>query len=238
MVDIAVCEMDAERAPCRALKLQLIKVMVSKDDFVDLQEYDEAVSIEDAQKAFPDYEAFMKRNRFNEKNTVFLMDRIKNEEDLAVLKPLAKKILNGWVDLTKLDESKKAEVLAKCSKTDRINAWDNLTFEEMDETCASCPLSWNKGKDCIGTFGPESSKLPEIAKKYDCPIVASAIEAAADGRKFSAEDAKELLRECEVLKPALIDEGKMAAHRYSGPVERMETMAKVCVAENCGFFFI
>lgn len=238
MVDIAVCEMEADRAPCRALKLQLIKVMVNKDDFVDLQEYDEAVSIEDAQKAFPDYEAFMKRNRFSEKNTIFLMDRIKNEEDLAVLKPLAKKIPNGWVDLTKLDESKKAEVLSKGSQSDRINAWDNLTFEEMDATCASCPLAWNKGKDCIGTFGPESSKLPEIAQKYNCPIVASAIEAAADHRKFSVEDAKELLRECEVLKPALIDEGKMAAHRYSGPVERMETMAKACIAEGCGFFFI
>ena len=180
----------------------------------------------------------MKRNRFSEKNTIFLMDRIKNEEDLAVLKPLAKKIPNGWVDLTKLSDADKEKVMANCSESDRINAWDNLTFDEMDATCASCPLAWNKGKDCIGTFGPESSKLPEIAQKYNCPIVASAIEAAADHRKFSVEDAKELLRECEVLKPALIDEGKMAAHRYSGPVERMETMAKACIAENCGFFFI
>ena len=128
MVDIAVCEMEAERAPCRALKLQLIKVMVNKDDFVDLQEYDEAVSIEDARKAFPDYEAFMKRNRFSEKNTIFLMDRIKNEEDLAVLKPLAKKIPNGWVDLTKLEESKKAEVLGTRRQADRLNAWANLAF--------------------------------------------------------------------------------------------------------------
>ena len=68
--------------------------------------------------------------------------------------------------------------------------------------------------------------------------MASAIESAASHKKFTAEDAKELLREAEVLKPVLIQEGKMAAHRYSGPVERMETMAKACIAEGCGFFFI
>ena len=238
MVDIAVCEMEAERAPCRTLKLSLIKVMVKKEDFVDFQEYDMAVSLEDAQKAFPDFEAFKKRNRFSDKTTIILMDRIKNDEDMEVLKPLAKKIPNGWVDLTKLSDADKEKVLANCSETDRINAWDNLTFDEMDAACASCPLAWNKGKDCIGTFGPESSGLPAIAEKYGCPIIASAIKSAEEGTKFSVEDAKELLRETEVLKPVLIQEGKMAAHRYSGPVERMETMAKACVAEGCGFFFI
>lgn len=238
MVDIAVCEMESKNAPCKALKLQLVKVMVNKDDFTDLQEYDEIVTIEDAQKAFPDFEAFKKRNRFSEKNAFYLFEKIKNDDDAAALKPYVKKLPNGWVDLTKLSDADKEKVMANCSENDRINAWDNLTFDEMDAACASCPLAWNKGKDCIGTFGPESSKLPEIAQKYNCPIVASAIEAAADHRKFSVEDAKELLRECEVLQPALIDEGKMAAHRYSGPVERMETMAKACVAEGCGFFFI
>ena len=65
MVDIAVCEMESKNAPCKALKLQLVKVMVNKEDFTDLQEFDEIVTIEDAQKAFPDFEAFKKRNRFS-----------------------------------------------------------------------------------------------------------------------------------------------------------------------------
>ncbi len=238
MVDIAVCEMESKNAPCKALKLQLVKVMVRKDDFTDFQEYDEIVTIEDAQKAFPDFEAFKKRNRFSEKNAFYLFEKIKNEEDAAALRPYVQKLPNGWVDLTKLNDSDREKVLANCSESDRINAWDNLTFDEMDAACASCPLAWNKGKDCIGTFGPETSGLPAIAEKYGCPIVAQAVEASRTGKKFSAEDAKELLREAEVLAPVLINEGKMAAHRYSGPVERLGLIAKACVAEGCGFFFI
>ncbi len=238
MVDIAVCEMESKNAPCKALKLQLVKVMVKKDDFTNLQEYDEIVTIEDAQKAFPDFEAFKKRNRFSEKNAFYLFEKIKNEDDAATLKPYVKKLPNGWVDLTKLNDADKEKVLANCSESDRINAWDNLTFDEMDAACASCPLAWNKGKDCIGTFGPETSGLPAIAEKYGCPIVAEAVEASRSGKKYTAEDAKELLREAEVLAPVLINEGKMAAHRYSGPVERLGMIAKACVAEGCGFFFI
>lgn len=237
MVDVAVCEMDTEKAPCRALKLQLVKVMVNKEDFVDLQEYDEIITIEDAKKAMPDYEAFMKRNRFNDKNTLFLVQRLKNEDDIAALKPYVQKMRNGWVDLTKLNEEDKQKVLANCSKKDRINAWDSIGFDELNATCANCPLAWNKGKDCLGTFGPETSALPAIAEKYGCPIIASAIKSVAEKKRFTAEDAAELLRETEVLAPALVNEGKMAAHRYSGPVERLNLLAKACVENQCGFYF-
>lgn len=237
MVDIAVNEMEAERAPCRPLKQTLVKVMVDKDKFTDLQEYDLAVTQEDAVKAFPDFEAFKKRNRFTDKNTIFLKDRIKNEEDMATLEPYFRRIPNGWVDLRNLDDAVKDKVLAECSKDNRLNGWDILTFDEMEAACASCPLAWYKEKDCIGTFGPEKSALPQIAEKYGCPVIASALESAKSGKKFSAEDAKELLRECQVLAHALITEGKMAAHRYGGPVERMEMLAKACIAENCGFYF-
>lgn len=237
MVDIAVCEMEAERAPCRPLKQTLVKVMVDKDSFVDLQEYDLAVTLDDAQNLFPDFEAFKKRNRFSDKNTIFLMEKIKNEEDSKILEPHVRKIPNGWVDLRNLDDATKEEVISNCSKDNRLNGWDILSFDEMGEACASCPLAWNKGKDCIGTFGPEKSLLPQIAEKYGCPIIASALDSAQSGKKFTADDAKELLRECQVLAPALIDEGKMAAHRYGGPVERMELLAKACIDENCGFYF-
>lgn len=237
MVDIAVNEMDAERAPCRPLKQTLVKVMVDKNKFTDIQEYDLAITLEDAQELFPDFEAFKKRNRFNDKNIIFLQDRIKNDEDMEIIRPRLRKIPNGWVDLRNLDAGTKEKVLAECSKDNRLNGWDILSFDEMGEACASCPLAWNKGKDCIGTFGPEKSALPQIAEKYGCPIVASALESARSGKKFTAEDAKELLRECQVLAPALITEGKMPAHRYGGPVERMEMLAKACIAENCGFYF-
>lgn len=237
MVDIAVSEMEAERAPCRPLKQTLVKVMVDKDRFTDLQEYDLAVTLEDARKAFPDFDAFRKRNRIGDKSTIILMDKIKNEEDAEILGPYVQKMPNGWVDLRTLNESDKEKVLADCSSDNRLNGWDILTFDEMGEACASCPLAWNKGKDCIGTFGPEKSALPQIAEKYGCPIIASVLKSVEEQKMFSAEDAKELLRECQVLKPALTEEGKMAVHRYGGPVERMEMLANTCIAENCGFHF-
>ena len=67
--------------------------------------------------------------------------------------------------------------------------------------------------------------------------MASVPDAVKDGRRFTPEDAKELLREVEVLRAALPEEGKMMVRRYSGPVDRMEAVAKISVSEGCGFFF-
>ncbi|MCQ2079153.1 MAG: hypothetical protein MJZ38_03750 [archaeon] len=236
MVEIAANGMEAKSAPCRELKLSLQKVMVAKTDFVEFQEYYEGVSPEDAQSVFSDYEGFLKRNKFTSKNNVFLVEKIKDENDLEALRPVVKKFPTGWVDITKLNDSDREAVLANCSEMDRLNAWDLLSFEESDQACASCPLAWNKGK-CIGTFGPATSSLPAIAEKYGCPIIASAITYAKERKKLTFEDAKELLRETEILKTALVDEGKMAVHRYSGPVERMNTLATACIKAECGFFF-
>lgn len=236
MVEMAANEMEAVDAPCRSLKLTLQKVMVAKTDFMEFQEYYEGVSPEDAQSVIEDFEGFLKRNKFTSKNSVFLAEKIKDEGDLEKLKPVIKKYYTGWVDITKLNEEDRKAVLANCSEFDRLNAWDLLSFEESDQACANCPLSWNKGK-CIGTFGPATSSLPAIAEKYDCPIVASAIVFQKEKKKLSVEDAKELLRETEVLKEALPNEGKMAVHRYSGPVERMNALATACIKANCGFFF-
>ena len=79
MVDIAVCEMESKNAPCKALKLQLVKVMVNKEDFTDLQEFDEIVTIEDAQKAFPDFEVAV----ISPDNHILEIDR--TAEEFAVI---------------------------------------------------------------------------------------------------------------------------------------------------------
>ena len=54
---------------------------------------------------------------------------------------------------------------------------------------------------------------------------------------LSPEEAEELLKECGILKDALPVEGKMMVRRYSGPVERMEAVARVSISEGCGFYF-
>jgi len=50
-------------------------------------------------------------------------------------------------------------------------------------------------------------------------------------------EAEALLKEVEILKDALPKEGKVYVNRYKGPVERMEAVAKISVAEGCGWYF-
>ena len=112
-----------------------------------------------------------------------------------------------------------------------------LEFDEMNGMCAKCPLSWDKGRGCMGAFGPNNSLLPEIAKKRGCVIVASAIESAAVQKRFSPEDAKTLKKEVETLTAALPEEGKVYVRRYGGVLERLDAVADICVKEGCGFIF-
>ena len=237
-INIGICEMEAQNAACRELRSTVIRVHVdSKKGFDDIVQYDELVELPAAKKAVGDWEAFIKRNRINEDTDAVYMSRVKKEEDIALLQPLAKKKCTGWILMEGLPEKRKEEVLAAASNDDIITGWDQLEFDEMNEMCAKCPLSWDKGRGCIGAFGPDTSKLPEIAAKYDCPITASAPESAKTQKKFTPDDARSLLKEVEVLRDALPKEGKVFVNRYSGPVDRMEAVAKISVAEGCGWYF-
>ena len=164
-------------------------------------------------------------------------DAASQSKESAVRELLAETVVTGWIVLEGLPDDVRGSVLAKASQEDRLTGWDMLSFDEMNDMCAGCPLSWDKGRGCIGAFGPDNSLLPEIAGRHGCPIVASVPEAVREGRRFTSDDAKELLREVEVLKEALPAEGKMMVRRYSGPVDRMEAVARISVSEGCGFFF-
>lgn len=238
-IDIAVCENECEAALCKVQKTTLVKVMVPADRFTDIQDFDYIVSMDDIRKATDDFEGLAKRNRINTSAEFVYLMNIKKENDAELLKPYATKLLNRWVDLRKIDdEALKEKVIAEGSTEDRIYLWSENDITVINETCEKCPLAWNKGKECIGTFGPDTSALPTIAEKYGCPIIASAKESRDNDRIFTPEEAKAVLKEVEILKPALVTEGKMAVHRYSGPLERVEAMAKVCAENNCKFRFI
>ena len=237
-INIGICETEAPSAPCRELRANIVKVHL--DDPTGYEQYmerDVKVDLETARQAVGDWDAFIKRNRINPDTDAIYMDKVKKEEDRAVLEPLSESVCTGWITTEGLPGDMKDEVISKASPEDRLTGWDMLSFDEMNEMCANCPLSWDKGRGCIGAFGPDNSLLPEIAGRHGCGIVASVPDAVKEGRRFTSEDAKELLREVEVLRAALPEEGKMMVRRYSGPVDRMEAVAKISVSEGCGFFF-
>ena len=237
-INIGICETEAPSAPCRELRGNIVKVhLEDPSGFEEHMEYDVRVDLETAKEAVGDWDAFIKRNRINPETDTVYMDKVKKNDDRALLEPLAQKVCTGWIVVEGLPEDIKGQVLERAGSEDRLTGWDMLSFDEMNEMCANCPLSWDKGRGCIGAFGPDNSLLPEIAGRHGCPIVASVPDAVKEGRRFTSEDAEELLREVAVLREALPEEGKMVVRRYSGPVDRMEAVARISVSEGCGFFF-
>lgn len=235
-INIGIMESEAPSAPCKDLRSKVVKVhMKDVEPFADYAEYDEFVPYEKAKAAVGDWDAFVKRNRLNEDADAVYIEKVKKSEDLETLKPLAERVCTGWIVMENVPEDRKDAVLK--ASDDKVTGWDLLDFDEMNEMCGSCPLSWDKGRGCIGAFGPDNSLLPEIAGRHGCPIVASVPQAVAEGRRFTSEDAKQLLKEVEILRQALPEEGKMMVRRYSGPVDRMEAVARISEKEGCGFFF-
>ena len=237
-INIGICETEAPSAPCRELRGNIVKVhLEDPSGFEEHMEYDVRVDLEAAKEAVGDWDAFIKRNRINPETDAVYMDKVKKDDDRALLEPLAQRVCTGWIVVEGLPEDVRGQVLERAGSEDRLTGWDMLSFDEMNEMCANCPLSWDKGRGCIGAFGPDNSLLPEIAGRHGCPIVASVPDAVREGKRFTSEDAEELLREVAVLREALPEEGKMMVRRYSGPVDRMEAVAKISVSEGCGFFF-
>ncbi len=237
-INIAIKELECPSALCKDKKLTLVRVLAaSPEKFGDAAEILSTVSKAAAEKAVGDWEAFRKRNRLNKNTEVVHMDLLKNEDDVSLLSPLAEDSYSGWVELSELDEATREEAIADSLPENRTTEWEMISFDEMRETCESCKVSWDKGRGCMGVFGPDNSLLPEIAGRHGCPIVASVPESAASGKVFTSEDGKKLLEEVEKLKVALPEEGKMMVRRYSGPVERMEAVARISVEEGCGFYF-
>ena len=237
-INIGICETEAPSAPCRELRGNIVKVhLEDPSGFEEHMEYDVRVDLDTAKEAVGDWDAFIKRNRINPETDAVYMDKVKKDDDRALLEPLAQRVCTGWIVVEGLPEDVRGQVLERAGSEDRLTGWDMLSFDEMNEMCANCPLSWDKGRGCIGAFGPDNSLLPEIAGRHGCPIVASVPDAVREGKRFTSEDAEELLREVAVLREALPEEGKMMVRRYSGPVDRMEAVARISVSEGCGFFF-
>ena len=237
-ISITIFELDAPDASCRTFKKELVNVLVDDiSGFEDVAEYDDVVGADSARALFPDWEAFLKRNRLSEDTEAVYLDRIKNDDDIALLRTHAERISTGWIAVSGLDAGRLDTALSRSKEENRINKWDMISFEEMTETCAACPLSWDKGRGCIGSFGPQDSALPAIAAKRGCRIVASVPEGASSKRVYTPEEGAELIREVEILAAALPEEGKIFVRNYKGCLERLKAVAEVSVKEGCGFYF-
>ena len=113
-ISIAICELESKNALCKDYKTNTVKALV--DDvkgLEDIVEIDEYVTLEDAKKLFPDWDAFIKRNRINEEADAIYVVKVKNDDDMAKLKPYVKKKYTGWVSLEGLDAAKREEVLKR-----------------------------------------------------------------------------------------------------------------------------
>jgi len=237
-ISIGIRETEAKSALCRELRLNVIRVKVDNiAGMEDLVAYDDIVSLADAKSLVGDWEAFIKRNRINAETDAVYMDKVKIDADIALLKPKAVRTSTGWVEMSKVSGAQKDKVIAASKKENRLTGWDMLSFDEMNEMCQKCKVSWDKGRGCIGSFGPNDSLLPGIAEKRGCKIVASVPEGVKTGRNYTPEDAKVLLKEIEILTKALPEEGKVMVRRYEGPLERMKAVAEISVSEGCGFYF-
>jgi len=234
--NIAICETECAAAPCREMKLEITRILTG-DKFMDLQTYDEVVDVDDAKKAVGDWDAFLSRNRLSAETSLVYMSKVKKEDDAKALAPYVRKSYTGWVTVTGLDEETKKKVIEAGDMDNSVTAWQEADLDTCNNMCANCPLAWNKGRNCLETFGPSNTKLPEIAAKAGCEMVANVPKYAEEMRKFTPADAEKILKEVEILRPALVADSKMAVHRYSGVLDRLEAMAKACVANDCGFYF-
>ncbi|MDN5357823.1 MAG: hypothetical protein AB7D42_02160 [Candidatus Methanomethylophilaceae archaeon] len=237
-INIAIKETECPSALCREMKQKTVRVLVGHpEEFGDSAEIYCTVSKSCAEDTVGDWEAFLKRNKLSKDTDTVHIDLLIDQGDIAALEPLAERCCSGWVDFDKLDGDSRKKALEDSLPENRTTEWELVSFDEMKDTCARCPVSWDKGRGCMGLFGPDNSLLPEIAGRHACAITASVPEGVASHRIYTPEDAAKLLDEIEVLRRALSEEGKMMVRRYSGPVDRMEAVARICTKEKCGFYF-
>jgi hypothetical protein len=237
-ISMAICETECRNALCRHQKKSVLRVLAEDAaSYGDAAEYEVFLSVEDAAKIFPDWEGFAKRNRIKDDACTIYLDRLKDDADRATFEKVTKRTYTGWVDLSKVDEDMKKKLIAGSLPEDRQTEWEMISFEEMAAVCSECKLSWDKGRGCIGSFGPDNSALPEIAAKYGCEVTASVPGGVSSRRVYTGDDALLLSKEITVLRDALEKEGKLALKRYSGAVDRLEVVAKISVEEGCGFRF-
>jgi hypothetical protein len=239
-LNMAITELESDKALCKGKKLSTVKVFLEDPSrWERYVEVDRIVDLKSAgQKLGKDkLDAILKKARVKVEGDELYLEKIKEPADAKTLAPFVKEVKTKWILVEKVPAEAKKEVVAAAKKENTVTEWDMLEFEEMYGTCAKCGLSWDNKKGCVGNFGPSGSPVPELAKKYNLPLLAKVNEAAEQKRVFTSKDADELLKEIKTLREKAPAEGKMIVRRIEGTLNRLEAMSNCAKDFNIGFYF-
>jgi len=238
-ISMFIKETESDKALCREKKAK--NAQVNLTDIVKFNQYCERnyfinLAAAEAKLGTEKFTEIKKRNKLRGKGEI-KAEKVKDKNDLATLKPFTREEVTTWVNILAQPKSVVDEIMASGLVSDIMTAWDMIDFEEMGAICGSCALSWDKKRGCVATLMPSDSPMLEIAKKAGLTFISSIPKYAEDRTVFDGAKAKDLLKEIEKLRPAVEKEGKQMAHRLSGVIERLESMAKACAQNNVKFYF-
>ncbi len=239
-LNMAVTELESEKALCKTRKLTLSKVYV--DDparWADLVEVDKVVDLKAASAKLGKerMDAILKKARQEPEGDEIFLEKIKDEDDRKALGPFVRSVKTNWVLLEKVPADRKKEVIAAANKPNSVTEWDLVEFDDMYATCARCGLSWDNKKGCVGNFGPSGSPVPDLARKYKLQLLAKVEELGEKKTVLTPKDAERLLEEVKVIRERSPAEGKMIVRRIEGTLTRLEAIAKCSKEYGVGFYF-
>jgi hypothetical protein len=239
-LNMAITELESDKALCRKKKLTLAKVYVDDPSkWGDLVEVDQIVSLKKAETKLgkAKLEEILKRSRLDPEGDEIFLEKVKDPDDQKAMAQLATEVKTNWIVLDKVPASKKKAVIESANKPNSVTEWDLVEFDDMYATCAKCGLSWDNKKGCVGNFGPSGSPVPELAKKYGLKLLAGVNELGEKKTVLTPKDADQLLKEVKVLREKSPSEGKMIVRRIEGTLNRLESVAKCAKENGVGFYF-
>ena len=240
-LNMAITELDSEKALCRKKKMTVAKVKLSDPgQFDQYVEVERKIEIPKATEKLGQtkMDEIFKRSRLRAVEVEEMsVEKIKDPADQKTLAPFMKEIKTGWIQMEKVPAEKRKAIETAAAKDDSVTEWDLVEFDDMYATCAKCEMSWDNKKGCVGNFGPSGSPVPELARKYGLNILAKVDDLGAKKTMLTSKDAEKLLEEVKVIRERSPAEGKLIVRRIEGTLNRLESMAKCARDFGVGFYF-
>ena len=239
-LNMAITELESTKSLCREKKMTMAKAYVSDPEkWAGLVEVDRVVDLKRARDKLGSekVDEILKRSRAKVEGDELYMEKVKDPADQKALEPFVDEIKTNWIVMSNVPKQRRDEVLKAAVPEDSVTEWDLLEFDEMYETCARCGLSWDNKKGCVGNFGPSTSPVPDLAKKFKLNILSKVDDLASSKKVLTSKDAETLLKEIAVLRERTPEEGKMMVRRIDGTLKRLEAMASCSKEYGVGFYF-
>jgi hypothetical protein len=239
-LNMAITELESPKSLCRDRKQTMARVFVrDPEKWADLVDVDRIVDLKKAgaRLGAPRLEEIIKKSRVKVEGEELYLEKIKDPVDQKALEPFAREVKTNWIAMSRVPQARRAAVLEASVKENSVTEWDLLEFDEMYATCARCGLSWDNKKGCVGNFGPSTSPVPDLAKKFKLNLLSKVDDMASEKKLLTTKDADRLLEEIKVLREKTPAEGKMMVRRIEGTLNRLEAMANCSKEYGVGFYF-